>query len=49
MNGFLKFIFLILVVIYVVSPIDMVPGPIDDAILLLVTVAGNCKGKVIED
>ena len=49
MNGFLKIIFLMLVVIYVISPIDMVPGPIDDVLLLLVTVASNYKRKVIED
>lgn len=49
MNGFLKIIFLMLVVIYVISPIDVVPGPIDDVLLLLVTVASNYKRKVIED
>lgn len=38
-----------LVVIYVISPIDVVPGPIDDVLLLLVTVASNYKRKVIED
>ena len=49
MNGFLRIIFLMLVVIYVISPIDVVPGPIDDVLLLLVTVASNYKRKVIED
>ena len=35
MSGTMKLILLVLLVIYVVSPVDLVPGPIDDAILCL--------------
>lgn len=32
---------LILVIIYVLSPVDLVPGPIDDIILVLLTMKGR--------
>ncbi|WP_432649211.1 hypothetical protein [Huintestinicola sp.] len=35
MNNVTKGIILILVLIYVISPLDVAPGPIDDIIVLL--------------
>lgn len=46
-NGFIKGILFILVGLYVVSPVDFVPGPIDDILLLMMTYVVN-KRKVIE-
>ena len=36
-NQFLVTLILVAVVIYIVSPLDLVPGPIDDVILAIVT------------
>lgn len=35
-NSAMKAILLILLILYIVSPVDAVPGPLDDLILLLV-------------
>lgn len=44
MSDTAKTLLMILVILYVVSPLDLVPGPIDDAILLLMTLASR-RGK----
>lgn len=41
MNGAMKGMLVILLIMYVVSPVDLCPGPIDDIILLLCTVGGG--------
>lgn len=41
MNGVLKGMLLILLVIYVVSPVDLCPGPVDDIILSLCALGGG--------
>ena len=35
MNGVLKGMLIALIIVYVVSPLDLCPGPIDDILLLL--------------
>lgn len=42
MNGFIKGVVFMAVVVYVVSPIDAVPGPVDD---ILVAILGLAAGK----
>ena len=39
MNGIAKGMIIVLVILYVVSPIDFAPGPIDDLIVMLLGVA----------
>ena len=46
MSSSLKGMLFILLVIYIISPVDLCPGPIDDIILLLITL---CNRKAIED
>ena len=43
MNGFFKVCVFLAVAAYIISPVDLVPGPIDDAILLMMSlgVAGK--------
>ena len=41
MSHFFKAVLVVLIVAYVVSPIDLVPGPIDDALLILFALGGN--------
>ena len=36
-NQFLITLILIVVAIYIISPLDLIPGPIDDVILAIVT------------
>lgn len=41
MNGVMKGMLLVLLLIYVISPVDLCPGPVDDIILLLCAVGGR--------
>ncbi len=41
MNDMLKGMILVLMIIYIVSPIDACPGPIDDLIVLFMGVAAR--------
>lgn len=41
MNDFLKGVVFIAVVVYVVSPIDAAPGPVDDLIVALLGLAAS--------
>lgn len=43
MDGKFKFLLLIALILYVVSPVDLVPGPIDDIILCLAYVVTRRK------
>lgn len=43
MNNLLKGVLLVLTLLYVVSPADCLPGPIDDAIVILLNIAANKK------
>ncbi len=44
-NGLLKALLAVLLGIYVVSPVDLAPGAIDDLLLLLLTAAMNMKAR----
>lgn len=41
MSGVLKGMLVILLIIYIVSPLDLCPGPVDDIILLLCGIGGS--------
>lgn len=41
MNGVAKGMLLVLIILYVISPIDFCPGPIDDIIVILLGVAAQ--------
>lgn len=41
MNDVTKGMLLILLIIYIISPADLCPGPVDDIILLLIAISGN--------
>ena len=41
MNSAMKGMLLVLMIMYIVSPIDLCPGPIDDFIILLIGLAGQ--------
>ena len=40
-EGFVRGMVFILVLVYIISPVDLVPGPIDDISLLLLTLVLN--------
>lgn len=54
MDGKFKFLLLVALFLYVVSPVDLVPGPIDDIILCLAYVvtrkriSGRTESDVID-
>ena len=39
MDNTSKIIFIILAIVYIISPVDLCPGPIDDIIVFLVSLA----------
>lgn len=48
MNGFIKGMIFFAIAIYVLSPFDLVPGPIDDAILILMSIGAAGGGKALK-
>lgn len=49
MNKNVKIIALIALLMYVISPVDAAPGPVDDMILCLIYAIMNYKGLGIGD
>ncbi len=49
MGGVAKGMILVLMVLYIISPIDACPGPIDDIILILIGLAAQKGTRAIED
>lgn len=41
MDGIMKGMLVILLLIYVISPVDLCPGPVDDIILILCAIGGR--------
>jgi len=41
MNGFMKGLVLMAILMYVFSPVDLAPGPIDDIIVLVLGLASR--------
>lgn len=48
MNEIAKGMIIVLVIIYIVSPIDLSPGPIDDLVVGLIGIAAS-KAKAIQN
>ena len=46
-NKMLKWLVLAILVIYVVSPADLLPGPVDDVIAILLYLAANKRNQRI--
>lgn len=49
MNGVMKGMILVLMILYIVSPLDACPGPIDDIIVLLIGIAATKGNEALED
>lgn len=49
MNGVAKGMILVLMIMYIVSPIDACPGPIDDLIVLFIGMAARKGMNAIDD
>ena len=49
MSGVAKGMLIVLVILYVVSPLDLVPGPIDDIIVILLGIASQKSIGVAEE
>ena len=48
MNQIIKVLLLVFVVLYVVSPVDAFPVPIDDLIVILISIAAQGKTRLPE-
>lgn len=49
MSGVMKGMLLVLLIIYVVSPLDICPGPVDDIIMFLCAVGGGAISSACDD
>lgn len=49
MGGVVKGMIIVLIILYIVSPVDFCPGPIDDIIILLLGIASKKGVGYIED
>lgn len=49
MNGVAKGMLLALIILYIVSPIDACPGPIDDVIVLFIGLAARKGMNLLSD
>lgn len=47
-NKVVKALIFIFMMIYVVSPVDLVPGPIDDMIVILLSMAAQKRNWIAE-
>jgi uncharacterized membrane protein YkvA (DUF1232 family) len=43
MNALIKGMIIVLVIIYIISPVDAAPGPIDDLLVALLGIAASKK------
>lgn len=48
MNDVMKGMILVLMIMYIVSPLDACPGPLDDIIVLLIGIAAHKGIEVVE-
>lgn len=48
MNGVMKGMILVLMIMYIVSPLDACPGPLDDFIVLLIGIAARKGLEIVE-
>ena len=49
MSGVLKGMLVVLLIIYIVSPLDLCPGPVDDIILLLCAIGGGALSSTFDE
>lgn len=49
MSGVLKGMIIVLIILYMISPVDFCPGPIDDLIVLLLGLAAQKGVTAIEE
>lgn len=45
MDGVMKGMLMVLVILYVISPLDACPGPIDDILVIMLAMAAQKKGS----
>jgi hypothetical protein len=49
MSGVLKGMLVVLLIIYIISPLDFCPGPEDDIILLLCAIGGGALSSTYDE
>jgi uncharacterized membrane protein YkvA (DUF1232 family) len=48
MDGVMKGMLIILVILYIISPLDAMPGPVDDVIVILLGMAAQKRIETAE-
>jgi len=48
MSDFVKVLFCVVIIVYVFSPIDCIPGPIDDILVILLGYVVNRKTETVQ-
>ena len=48
MNGFWKGFIVALLIVYVISPVDFIPGPVDDIVLLFLSYVASSRKNLVE-
>ena len=48
MNGFWKGFIVAMLIIYVISPVDFIPGPVDDIVLVLLSYVASRRKNLAE-
>ncbi len=49
MNDVMKGMLLVLMILYVISPIDLCPGPVDDLLIILIGLGARKGIAVVDD
>lgn len=49
MSNVMKGMILVVMIVYIISPVDMCPGPIDDIIVLLIGIAARKRLDRVDD
>lgn len=49
MNDFVKVLLCVAIIVYVFSPIDCIPGPIDDILVILLGYVANRKVETVQN
>ena len=48
MNGFWKGFIVAMLIVYVISPVDLIPGPVDDIVLVFLSYVASRRKNLVE-
>lgn len=48
MNGFWKGFIVAMLIVYVISPVDLIPGPVDDIVLIFLSYVASRRKNLVK-